>query len=417
MFLFTASFPFGVDEKTFIVPELSYLVELFDITVVSSAMESEILDTGHTTMLDARVQLCAISRPTGTWQKMLAALKSSWSVIKSNLFWEELSMAKHEGKLSLACLREVFSFYVRAVVFYKKFSERFSKQDTKNAIFYTFWCMPQTFALTVHREDFLPSMIFTRMHGGDLYHERTACERQAFRNYLNNNIDGIFFVAHEAMRYYEMNFPECRKEILHVCPLGVVRRALSPINESAPFELVSCAHVIPLKRLDIIVRALAEVPDNMLINWTHFGFGDQYEEIKNLAEKLLGNKKNITFEFKGMVPNEKVISYYENHAVSCFITTSETEGLPVSIQEALACGLPVIGTDVGGIKSTISGNGVLLSSSPSIIEVVNAIKKIYYLSKDEKVEYQKRSFELWQNNFDTTQNTKHLCEVIKNIGM
>ena len=62
-----------------------------------------------------------------------------------------------------------------------------------------------------------------------------------------------------------------------------------------------------------------------------------------------------------------------------FITTSSTEGLPVSIQEAMAAGIPIIGTNVGGIPEMIDGNGVLLSANPSNKEVAEAILRIYYM--------------------------------------
>lgn len=70
------------------------------------------------------------------------------------------------------------------------------------------------------------------------------------------------------------------------------------------------------------------------------------------------------------------MDFYEDNFVSCFITTTSTEGNPVSIQEVLSFGIPIIGTDVSDIPLMIHGNGVLMSSNPKAEEVTEAIKKI-----------------------------------------
>ena len=57
--------------------------------------------------------------------------------------------------------------------------------------------------------------------------------------------------------------------------------------------------------------------------------------------------------FLGHISNdETIISYYDN--AHLFILTSASEGLPRSMIEAMARGLPVISTNVGGIPEIIS---------------------------------------------------------------
>jgi len=48
------------------------------------------------------------------------------------------------------------------------------------------------------------------------------------------------------------------------------------------------------------------------------------------------------------LPHNDVLNYYASNPVDVFINTSSSEGLPVSIMEAMSFGIPVIATNVGG---------------------------------------------------------------------
>jgi glycosyltransferase involved in cell wall biosynthesis len=63
----------------------------------------------------------------------------------------------------------------------------------------------------------------------------------------------------------------------------------------------------------------------------------------------------------GFVP-ERLLPYYYNAADYFVVPSSSGEGLPLVLLEAMACGLPVIATIVGGIPEIIENmiNGVLV---------------------------------------------------------
>ena len=101
---------------------------------------------------------------------------------------------------------------------------------------------------------------------------------------------------------------------------------------------------------------------------------------------------------------------------SCFITTSATEGgTPVSIQEALSYGIPIIGTDVGGISEMIDGNGFLIGGNPQAEEIADSIRKIAYMSDELYKSFRVKSRTIWENQYDADKNFKSFTYYLKDL--
>lgn len=94
--------------------------------------------------------------------------------------------------------------------------------------------------------------------------------------------------------------------------------------------------------------------------------------IKNIADKLLLTDKQIIF--KSEMPYSQVAK--EMQKSSAFILFSRIENLPCVILEALCCGLPVISSDVGGIKEVINESNGVWVSSENEFELKEAMKKM-----------------------------------------
>ena len=78
------------------------------------------------------------------------------------------------------------------------------------------------------------------------------------------------------------------------------------------------------------------------------GTGPKKAELKKKISKLNLNGFVI---FTGEIPPFEMHNYY--HAADIFVLPSYTEGLPISILEAMACALPVVATDVGGVSEIV----------------------------------------------------------------
>lgn len=94
------------------------------------------------------------------------------------------------------------------------------------------------------------------------------------------------------------------------------------------------------------------------------------ESIKNKAI-ILGIKVNFT----GQIAKEEWWTLSEHHDI--FINTTHFDNTPVSIMEAMALGLPIVSTNVGGIPFLLTNNETgLLVADNDYLEMVNAIERI-----------------------------------------
>jgi glycosyltransferase involved in cell wall biosynthesis len=115
------------------------------------------------------------------------------------------------------------------------------------------------------------------------------------------------------------------------------------------------------KGLDWLLRVWADVvrehrDAHLLIVGGGQGFGADIETRLRMAASELGIEDRVTFT--GLVAN--VPEYLQ--AADIFVLPSRSENLPLSLLEAMSCGLPSVATAVGGIVDIIEGgeNGLLV---------------------------------------------------------
>ena len=126
------------------------------------------------------------------------------------------------------------------------------------------------------------------------------------------------------------------------------------------------------------------------------GDGALRRKLENLVKKLSLKEK---IKFLGLIPNEKIQEYLA--ACDCFVLPSLEEGFGIAILEAMASGLPVISTKVGGILDIIEDreNGILVEPKNSE-ELAGAILKIYSQEEFTKNLIERASVNLEKYNWE-----------------
>ncbi len=133
---------------------------------------------------------------------------------------------------------------------------------------------------------------------------------------------------------------------IEVVPNGVALDKLKVKNDKSKIAgpvIITTSRLVHKNGVDILIRAAAQLP---ITNYQLLilGGGPEEEGLKKLAAEL-GVADRV--KFFGHLDPEKVPEYLAK--ADFFVRASRSEGLGSSFLEAMAAGLPVIGTPVGGI--------------------------------------------------------------------
>jgi glycosyltransferase involved in cell wall biosynthesis len=153
-----------------------------------------------------------------------------------------------------------------------------------------------------------------------------------------------------------------------VLPNGVATGYFQPPRNSfhQPLRLLFVGRLALQKRPERIVEAMVALPHAHL---DVVGEGDHHTDLVAFAHKH--QLRNVTFH--GIKRGHDLQHFYQNS--DALVMTSDKEGMPLVLLEAMASGLPVVGSDVLGIRELIRGSGVLVPN-PSAATFVQAIKTL-----------------------------------------
>lgn len=122
-----------------------------------------------------------------------------------------------------------------------------------------------------------------------------------------------------------------------------------------------------------------------------------------MATKL---PNNISVEFKGNIKNSDLMRIYVNNQFDLFVNVSISEGIPVSIMEALSFGIPCVATNVGGTNEIVTHgyNGWLLDENFRKEELENIIRAYWNLNNEQILKLRDCAYSSWKNKYDAEKN-------------
>ena len=184
----------------------------------------------------------------------------------------------------------------------------------------------------------------------------------------------------------------------------------SSIKKSLSFSIVTTASAdIPLKGLRHLILALPRVIRQFpLTSLTVIGKSPEKSNLNKLIDDLDLEDK-ITFR-SGISEKEIVKTYHDSDIA---VIPSLYEGFGFGAGEAMACGVPLISTDSGGLKQVI-GDAALKIKPGSVNEIEEGILKLFTQEKIRQ-ELAKKGRERMEEFFDWKIAASAYIEVFKKI--
>lgn len=150
------------------------------------------------------------------------------------------------------------------------------------------------------------------------------------------------------------------------CPLEVEKK-------SSQIVFVSTGTLYHIKNHELLINAFSLVHkeyNNVMLRI--IGDGELREQLKNQVEEL-GLSNAVIFEGN----QSDVAPYLRTSDIYC--CTSKVEGLPISVLEAMSCGLPIVSTPAGGVVDIVreNENGFIVESDEKAMA-----EKMIKLTKD-----------------------------------
>jgi len=394
LILLTNYYPYYKGEE-YLETEIPYLSNQFEKVLVIPTMVNEKMTITRQT--PSNVDVLTINYYHTQKNKIVNTLKKTKLKNKST-------------NKNIICMLYQNYFNNRSLTIYdliiKKIAD-YDFSDYSGIVIYSYW-LYITAQTGVLLKEYLsenlnvPIKCVSRAHRYDLYENETKYNFLPSRDYLLKNLDLVYPCSDDGTSYLKGKYPEYSHKIV-TQRLGTKYIGTNEIKPTSRFHIVSCSALRKVKRVDLIVEALHKLEQNNIdFFWTHFGDGPEESRIKDIARQKL---KSSNYEFYGFITNSELMDYYSNHPINCFINVSESEGIPVSIMEALSFSIPVIATDVGGTKEIVKNNvnGYLIDKDVHSDELATKIK--FMIDNTENYTgLRLKSYEIWHEKINSDKN-------------
>ena len=401
--LITSGFPFD-NHENYLETEVLYLSEKFSKVIIISHNT----DSKNPRDVPRNIEINRLRYNLNFFEKIVSVRQ-----IISLDFWKEIKIIINQYKinLSVGILKTLLVSLENANRLKKTYRECINQIQEERVVVYSYWCNDSAIALAkIKYKGYYNTKFISRMHRWDIYFEESKYGYLPLRKKIFSQLDDVISVSEDGIKYlnHKLNFNTSK---FKVSRLGVRKIGDIKYRSRAELLIVSCSNLIAVKRVHLIAESLALIQD-CKIRWTHFGDGIKKREIIEYCNRNFS--KNITVEFKGRVLNKEVLDFYIKNSPDLLINLSSSEGIPLSIMEAMSCSIPVIATNVGGTSEIVNDkNGLLIEMGVDVDEVSKFIKKLYNLNNKEKETFRNNAYETWRRLYNADENYNKFIEEIK----
>jgi glycosyltransferase involved in cell wall biosynthesis len=159
-----------------------------------------------------------------------------------------------------------------------------------------------------------------------------------------------------------------------LAPPGTDRVQISRRTNSGPVALLAVGSIVPRKGYDVLIAALAELLD---LPWHLTIVGDCSRDraaVTRLKADIERHRLGPRVTIEDAVKAERLAAFYA--ASDLFVLASRYEGFGMAYAEAIAHGLPVIGTTAGAIPETVPATAGILVPPDDVPALAAALRRL-----------------------------------------
>lgn len=182
-------------------------------------------------------------------------------------------------------------------------------------------------------------------------------------------------------------------------------------EEKKELKIIYVGRLVSLKRPEIFVELALYLKQNLPgfnLQFQMIGDGPLFENLQKQAQDYQLNAQEFSF----LGNRQDVQPFYQN--ADLLVLTSKFEGTPNVILEAMASGVPVIATKVGGIPEIVSDNCGILVNPENKTEMFESAKKLI-LDKPLRQKFGEEGRKYVRQNHSLNSLQEQLTEVYQKI--
>lgn len=181
-----------------------------------------------------------------------------------------------------------------------------------------------------------------------------------------NKASGVVCLTRQQKNYFsaKYNLPPNKVTVI---PNGVSKEFFQhnpKLRSSKPIKLLIVGRISAQKNLAFLLDVMDLLKDKAVVDVV--GDGELYNQINTIIK--VRNLSNV--HMVGKKFGQELVSYYHN--ADMYVVTSYNEGMSLSMLEAMAAGLPIIGSNKPGVSDLISDCGIVCNdySPKSYVEQI-----------------------------------------------
>lgn len=224
--------------------------------------------------------------------------------------------------------------------------------------------------------------IAARLAGAKWIYTKKAMGFESKHWKIKSYLSHFIVTINDEMHTY---FPN--KKAQRLIPLGIDTEYYNPDHfsiksETQPFHIITVANLVPVKGIEVLIQAIHDLND---LDLKLIILGDHDNEYGKKIEALtqtLGIQNQVVFH--GKQPDVRPHLVEADLYVIPTLDEGRKEGMPMALVEAMSMAVPVLGSDISGIKFVLKDFQELLFKAGDSKELGRLISKLKSLSFDDR---------------------------------